>query len=96
MSGMQGCVPDKFDVKENISGGPNSTLRLFSLLSLPMSGMRDGMPDKVDVKENISVGPGPFKLFRGFGRMKFILFKIVLAFGMPLVDTITGKGKLFL
>ena len=39
---------------------------------------------------------GPFKLFRGFGRLKFILFKVVLAFGMPLVDTIMGKGKLFL
>ena len=39
---------------------------------------------------------GPFKPFNGFGRLKFILFKVVLAFGMPLVDTITGKGKLFL
>ena len=39
---------------------------------------------------------GPFKLFRGFGQLKFILFKVVLTFGMPLVDTIMGKGKLFL
>ena len=38
---------------------------------------------------------GPFELFVGFGKMKFILFKIILAFGMPLADTITGKGKLF-
>ena len=38
---------------------------------------------------------GPFYLFVGFGKMKFILFKIILAFGMPLVDTIMGKCKLF-
>ena len=38
---------------------------------------------------------GQFELFVGFGKMKFILFKIILAFGMPLVDTIMGKRKLF-
>ena len=38
---------------------------------------------------------GPFELFVGFGKMKFILFNIILAFGMPLVDTIMGKCELF-
>ena len=78
------------------TGGPNGSLRLFSLLSLRMNGLVDehvGLPGNYEVEENISVRPvGPFKLF---GRMKFILFKIILAFGMPLVDTIMGKCKLF-
>ena len=49
-----------------------------------------------DVYEDSEDKCGPFELFRGFGRMKFILFKVILAFGMPLVDTIMGKDKLFL
>ena len=94
-----GCTPGRHAIV--FTGGPNGTLRLFSLLSLPMManglvGRDSGLPTLPyysEVEENISVRPvGPFKLF---GRMKFILFKIILAFGMPLVDTITGKGKLF-
>ena len=38
---------------------------------------------------------GPFKPFDGFGKMKFILLKIILAFGLPLSDTVLGMGKLF-
>ena len=85
------------------SGGPNGTLRLFALLSLPMSGLPGddvetlvrGFPNYRDVKRNISVSPvGPFKLFRGFGKLKFVCFKIILAFGVPALDTIMGKEKL--
>ena len=82
------------------SGGPNSTLRLFSLLSLPMSGMpgwdaESELPVKRKVKRNISVSPvGPFKLFPGFGKLKFVCFNIILAFGVPALDTIMGKEKL--
>ena len=82
------------------SGGPNGTLRLFALLSLPMSGMpgwdaESELPVKRKVKRNISVSPvGPFKLFPGFGKMYFVFFKIILAFGVPALDTIKGKDKL--
>ena len=38
---------------------------------------------------------GPFKPFDGFGKMKFILLKIILAFGLPLSDTVLGMGILF-
>ena len=37
---------------------------------------------------------GPFKLFPGFGKLKFVCFKIILAFGVPALDTIMGKEKL--
>ena len=37
---------------------------------------------------------GPFKLFPGFGKLKFVCFKIILAFGVPALDTIMGKDKL--
>ena len=85
------------------SGGPNGTLRLFALLSLPMSGMpgwdyyelREDLPDKTKFKRNIYIGPvSPFKLFPGFGKLKFVCFKIILAFGVPALDTIMGKDKL--
>ena len=33
---------------------------------------------------------GPFKMCRGFGRFKFFIMKILLGFGMPLVDTALG------
>ena len=36
-----------------------------------------------------------FTLCRGFGNLKFFITKIVLGFGMPLVDTALGKRKLF-
>ena len=50
---------------------------------------------KDDVKENVSFSPvSPFKLFRGFGKLKFVCFKIILAFGVPALDTIMGKEKL--
>ena len=38
---------------------------------------------------------GPLKMCRGFGAFKFFITKIVLGFGMPLVDTALGKRKLF-
>ena len=38
---------------------------------------------------------GPFKMCRGFGKLRFFISKIFLGFGMPLVDTATGKRKLF-
>ena len=38
---------------------------------------------------------GPLKMCRGFGKFKFFITKIVLGFGMPLVDTALGKRKLF-
>ena len=34
---------------------------------------------------------GPFSPFTGFGKVKFIITKIIL-FAMPLIDTCTGKG----
>ena len=33
---------------------------------------------------------GPFRPFRGFGKVKFILIKIILGFGLSFADTITG------
>ena len=87
-------------VMPRYSGGPNETLRLFALLSLPMSGMPGWdaeleLPVKRKVKRNISVSPvGPFKLFSGFGKLKFVCFKIILAFGVPALNTIMGKDKL--
>ena len=38
---------------------------------------------------------GPFKMCRGFGKVKFFITTICIGFGMPLVDTALGKGKLF-
>ena len=37
---------------------------------------------------------GPFSPFVGFGKVKFVLLKIILAFGVPALDTIMGKDKL--
>ena len=34
---------------------------------------------------------GPFTLFAGFGRFKFFITKILIGFGLPLVDTVLGK-----
>ena len=31
----------------------------------------------------------------GFEKLKFFIMKILLAFGMPMVDTVLGKRKLF-
>ena len=82
------------------SGGPNGTLRLFALLSLSMSGMPGWdaeleLPVKRKVKRNIYIGPvSPFRLFPGFGKLKFVCFKIILAFGVPALDTIMGREKL--
>ena len=36
---------------------------------------------------------GPFQMFSGFGRSKFLVFTIIIGFGMPLTDTISGKLK---
>ena len=46
-----------------------------------------------EVYENSVDKLGPLKLCRGFGRFKFILFDIIVGFGMPLFDTWTGKGN---
>ena len=86
---------------QGYSGGPNGTLRLFALLSLPMTGTYVSLPDKEskifvkdDVQENVCVSPvSPFTL-PGFGKLKFVCFKIILAFGVPALDTIMGKEKL--
>ena len=34
---------------------------------------------------------GPFKCFKGFGKVKFIVTEIILNFGLHLTDSITGK-----
>lgn len=39
---------------------------------------------------------GPFTPFRGFGKIKFVIMKIILGFGLPLSDTALGKGEIFL
>ena len=36
---------------------------------------------------------GPFTPWAGFGKFKFLLFTIILGFGMPLIDTCTGKSN---
>ena len=46
-----------------------------------------------EVYENSVDKLGPLKLCRGFGRFKFILFDIIVGFGMPLIDTCTGKSN---
>ena len=38
---------------------------------------------------------GPFKPFHGFGKLKFIITKIILGFGLPLLDTALGKDEIF-
>ena len=38
---------------------------------------------------------GPFRPFRGFGKFKFILIKIILGFGLSFADTITGEIRTF-
>ena len=38
---------------------------------------------------------GPFRPFRGFGKVKFILIKIILGFGLSFADTITGAIQTF-
>ena len=38
---------------------------------------------------------GPFTPFAGFGKFKFFITKILIGFGMPLMDTALGKGKIF-
>ena len=37
---------------------------------------------------------GPFSPFVGFGKFKFVVLKIILAFGVPALDTLMGKDKL--
>ena len=39
---------------------------------------------------------GPFKCFSGFGKMHFIIFKVILKFGLPMMDTISGKFLYFI
>ena len=36
---------------------------------------------------------GPFKLFPGFGKFKFIVMNIILVFGLPLMDSISGSNN---
>ena len=38
---------------------------------------------------------GPLTMCRGFGKFQFFITKILLGFGMPLVNTALGKRKLF-
>lgn len=39
---------------------------------------------------------GPFRFFTGFGKIRFMLTKIIIGFGMPLIDTISGASNPFL
>ena len=48
--------------------------------------------DMKEIYKNSEDKLGPFELFPGFGKFKFILTKIILGLGMPLFDTCTGKG----
>ena len=51
--------------------------------------------------ETVKLGPwslcgcsfGPIKLYSGLRKMKFIVFKIILGFGLALTDTISGKNN---
>ena len=36
---------------------------------------------------------GPYRFFTGFGKIRFILMEIIIGFGMPLIDTISGASK---
>ena len=36
---------------------------------------------------------GPLKMCRGFGKFRFFITKILLGFGMPLLDTALGECK---
>ena len=91
---------------QGYSGRPNETLRSFPnqlQKGFPVCppALYAGSPGTLRLcalppdKENISVSPvGPFKLFPGFGKLKFVCFNIILAFGVPALDTIMGKEKL--
>ena len=50
--------------------------------------------DKLGPWKLLGCTVGPFSSFVGFGKAKFVLLKIVLAFGVPALDTIMGKDKL--
>ena len=51
--------------------------------------------DMPTVYKNSKDKLGRFTLFAGFGRFKFFITKILIGFGLPLVDTALGKRKLF-
>ena len=34
---------------------------------------------------------GPIKCFPGFGKIYFIIFEVILKFGLPMIDTFFGK-----
>ena len=36
---------------------------------------------------------GPFQMCHGFGKVKFLVFTIIIGFGMPLTDTVSGVIK---
>ena len=38
---------------------------------------------------------GSIKCFPGFGKIYFIIFKVILKFGLPMIDTISGKYSYF-
>ena len=39
---------------------------------------------------------GPIRCFTGFGKLRFIVATVIVGFGMPLLDTISGNFKPFL
>ena len=94
---------------QGYSGGPNTLRLLPKQWILPPSNLRSGRPgtlrlyalppdtDDVEVlkmRSGVRSPVGPFKLFPGFGKLKFVCFNIILAFGVPALDTIMGKDKL--
>ena len=38
---------------------------------------------------------GPVRCFTGFGKVRFIVATMIIGFGMPLLDTISGYFKIF-
>ena len=43
------------------------------------------------VMENSEDKLGPLSLPSGFGKIKFFIFTIIIGFGLPLTDTISGE-----
>ena len=81
---------------QGYSGRPNETLRLlpYSVPPPRLYAGSPGTPRLCALPVSPSVSPvGPFKLFPGFGKLKFVCFNIILAFGVPALDTIMGKEK---
>ena len=63
---------------------------LVGIVAFSLVWRYSGMPDVYRNSKDEICG---LKLFRGFGKMKFIITKIIIGFGfISLLDTIMGKG----